>query len=269
MILIEKESAYKIFYFIMAADGTIGSEEIEKLAEIGLDMFGENCADIDERLISECQTIIQEIAVDPNEIYDILSEQIDRELEHTTEDIEKGLPSRQLIWNALLLAYSDGEFDPMERRLLQHAIRRAGMDNSVYMEMEQYIRTAGQIEKELKIQSASMEPYALVRPVVDELETRLFNIKQAVTALIEDELTVSVEKLTIEDDVVDKAQAYVKDLTDPMMQKVNEQAGKLFDGVKQAATPAANDAAKKFGKAFKDLSSKFGKPASESDETQE
>ena len=40
MILIERENAFKIFYLMMAADGTIGSEEKEKLAEIGLDLFG-------------------------------------------------------------------------------------------------------------------------------------------------------------------------------------------------------------------------------------
>ena len=269
MILIERENAFKIFYLMMAADGTIGSEEKEKLAEIGLDLFGENYQEIEPRMVSECQTIVQEIVADPNEAYDILSDQIDKELDHTTEEIEKGLPSRQLIWNLLLMAYSDGEFAPQERRLLQHIVRRANLEKSVFLEMEQYISTADQVEKELRTLSTSMEPYALVRPVVDELETRLFHIKQAVTALIEDELAISVEKLTVEDDVVDKAQAYVKELTDPMMQKVNEQTGKIFEGVKQAAAPAANEAGRKFGKAFKDLSSKFAKPSSQNDQEQE
>ena len=80
MILIERENAFKIFYLMMAADGTIGSEEKEKLAEIGLDLFGENYQEIEPRMVLECQTIVQEIVADPNEAYDILSDQIDKEL---------------------------------------------------------------------------------------------------------------------------------------------------------------------------------------------
>lgn len=255
MDLITKEGAFKVFYCIIAADGTIAAEESEKLDEIGLQLFGENFVDVRDGLLADCETQTASVGDDPDEIYELLSENIEDALNDKTDEPEKGIPSRMLLWNLLLIAHSDGSFDQSEKRLMRKINRKMNIGDSVLFEMEQYISTVGAIEKELERLSDSMEPYKLVRPVVDELENRRETIRQAVMALIEDEVLNPLEKLTVQDDFIDKAQAAIKDSA--AVKKVNEQTNKILGDVKKAAAPAAAEAGKKIGKAFMGFGSKL------------
>ncbi len=257
MKLISKESTFKLFYYIIAADNLITYEETEKMNEIGFQIFGDVYPELRDNLISECEAQISTIKADPNESFDILSEYIETALNDTTDDMEQGVPSRMLLWNLLLISHSDGNYDQTEKRLLKKINRRLNFGDSVLFEMEQYIQSVQSIERELNNLKDSMEPYKDVRPIVDELENRRETIKQAVIALIDDELLLPVEKLVVQDDMIDKAQAAIKEKTDPMMKKVNEQAGKVLGEVKKAAAPAATETGKKLGKAFKGLGSKL------------
>ncbi len=259
MNLITKESAFKIFYYIIAADGMITDEETEKLNEIGLQLFGDGYPVVQNTLMTDCEAKTIGIFDDPDESFDILSDCIEEALNNTTKEADDGIPSRLLIWNLLLIAHSDGDFARNEQRFINKINRKMNLGDSVLFEMEQYINTVQVLENELDKLKDSMEPYKTVRPVVDELEKRLMTIKTAALSLIEDEVLNSVEKLTIQDDVIDKAQSIIKAKTDPMMKKVNEQKEKMFDDVKKAAAPAAAEAGKKIGKAFMGFGSKLMK----------
>lgn len=264
MKLITKESAFKIFYYIIASDGKIAEEETDKLNEIGAQLFGDSYTEVQSELFNECETKTARITDVSEESFDILSELIEEALNSTTDDLPKGIPSRLLVWDLLLIAHSDGDFDRNERRLLRKINRKMGLEDSILYEMEQYIKSVQTIDNELDKLKDSMEPYKFVRPIVDEMENRRNTIKQAAVALIGDEILAPVNKLTVQDDFIDKAQAGIKEKTDPMMKKVNEQAGKVFDGVKKAAAPAAAEAGKKLGKAFLGFGSKLtGKPSSD------
>ncbi len=255
--LISKESAFMIFYYIIACDGMVSKEETEKLDEIGFELFGDVYTDNRDAMIAECEKKTAEISDDPDETFDILSDYIDEALNNTTEVMEKGIPSRLLIWNLLMVAHSDSNYDQNEKRLLRKINRRVNLGDSVLFEMEQYISTVQTIDAELERLNDSMEPYKLIRPIVDELENRRDIIKQAAVTLISDELLDPVEKLAVKDDVIDKAQAVIKEKTDPMMQKVNEQTGKVLGEVRKIAAPAAAEAGKKLGKAFIGFGSKL------------
>ncbi len=257
MKLITKESAFKIFYYFIVSDGKIASEEIEKLEEIGIQLFGDYFSDVRASLVEECKAKISFLGDDQVENFDILSENIVSALNDSTEDMEKGIPARMLIWNLMIIVYSDGEFDQFERRLMRKISRNLNIGDSVLFEMEQYIKTVRTLDGELDKLKDSMDPYKIVRPIVDELENRRDIIKLAAIALINDELNVPVEKLTVQDDVIDKAQAAIKEKTDPMMKKVNEQADRVLSDVKKAAAPVAAEAGKKIGKAFMGFGSKL------------
>ena len=90
---------------------------------------------------------------------------------------------------------------------------------------------------------------------MDDLENRLETIKRAVIDLINDEIMIPVEKLTVQDDFIDKTQAAIKGSA--AMKKVNEQKNKIIDDVKKATAPAASEAGKKIGKAFMGFGSKL------------
>lgn len=257
MNLITKVSAFKIFYYITAADGIITDEETEKLNEIGLQLFGEECQSFLHNLIAECEAKTIGVFDDPDESFDILSDCIEEALNETTEELNDGIPSRLLLWNLLLIAHSDGNFARNEQRFIAKINRKLNLGDSILFEMEQYIKTVQTIEIELDKLKDSMEPYKIIRPVVDDLENRRDTIKTAVLTLISDEVLNPVKKLTVQDDVIDKAQAVIKAKTDPMMKKVNEQRDKMFDDVKKAAAPAAAEAGKKLGKAFIGFGSKL------------
>ena len=257
MQFITKESAFKIFYYIIFSDGVITPEEIEKLDEIGSQIFEAAYSNVRENLLAECRTKIEVIKYYPEDSFDIISENIENALNETTEDPEKGLPKRLLIWNLLLIAHSDGSFEQNERKLLRKINRRLDIGDSVLFEMEQYISTVLTIEKELEELKKSNEPYNSIRPIMEELENRRVTIKNAAVALIGDEMLSTVNKLDIQDDIFDKAQAVIKEKTDPMMKKVNEQAGKVFEDVKKVAAPAAAEAGKRLGKAFMGFGAKL------------
>ena len=121
MILITKESAFKTFYYLIASDGKIASEEMVKLDEIGIQLFGESFQEFREVLISECQRKTASVSGDPDEDFDLIAECVDEALSDTTENVEKGIPSRMMVWNLLLIVHSDGSFDQCEKRLMRKA----------------------------------------------------------------------------------------------------------------------------------------------------
>ena len=257
MQLITKENAFKIFYYIIASDGMITQEEIGKLDEVGAQIFGDDYMDVRNNLIGECQAKMAPITYHPEDSFEIISEAIDDAFQAATDDLLNGIPKRLLVWNLLTIAYSDNNFDQNERKLLRKINRKLELNESVLFEMEQYITTVLGIENELGRLKESMDPYKFVRPLVEELENRRDTIRQAAIALIGDEILSPIEKLDVQDDFIDKAQAAIKERTDPLMKKVNEQTGKVFSDVKKAASPAAEEAGKKIGKAFFEFGSKL------------
>ncbi|MBR6091173.1 MAG: TerB family tellurite resistance protein [Anaerolineaceae bacterium] len=265
MNLIKKESAFKIFYYIIASDGIISAEETEKMDEIGLQLFGNDYGNFRDEIITECKKETDKIIDEPDKAYEILSEYVRTALDDTTVFPDRGIPSRMLIWNLLTLAYSDGDFDQNERRLLERIIRKQKIRESIIFEMEQYIRTVQAIDEELENLKFSTASYETIRPIVDELENRREIIKQAVIDLINDEMVTEVKKLVVQDDVIDKAQAAIRG--NKFVKKANEQTEKIFGDVKKAAAPVAAEAGKKLGKAFMSFGSKLmGKQSSDKDE---
>ena len=101
---------------------------------------------------------------------------------------------RLLVWNMLVIAFSNKNYSSFERKLIKHIVRVWNMDRTVFLEMEQIIKTHADIMAELEYTNQSNRPYSEVRPIVDELERRQKVVLNCAKQLIEDELYIPVEK---------------------------------------------------------------------------
>lgn len=196
MILFEKRAAIKAFYYLMAVDGAVTSEEMKCFNEIGSELdptgFSEYCNEI----ITECEFQLQNI-IDEEDYYEVALEGLDKALVLQSDDVENSVTVRLLVWDMLVIAFSNEDYSSCERRLIKHIVRTMAMDRSVFLEMEQIIKANAAVEKELKWVNQSNRPYDEIRPVVDELERRQKVIISCARQLIEDELYTPIERVAL------------------------------------------------------------------------
>ena len=108
MKLYSARSVLSVFYYLIAIDGEISNDELEKFDEIGKEIDPDNYVSYKECLIEECKRQINSIK-DEEDYYDILLESVDKALmAKNSEDIN--IPSRMLVWNMLVIAFSNGEY---------------------------------------------------------------------------------------------------------------------------------------------------------------
>lgn len=184
---IDKKSALKSFYYLIAIDGIIADSETEQFDFIGSELLPDIYEDIKEDIIAECEKVLSSIAPDDNR-YDVIIENLDEALSVKADSETNGMLSRLLMWDMLTIAYSDDLFSEDERRFTDHTARKLGIDKSIYTEMIQYIGTAVSVQKQLDILTISNRPYAEIRPQVEENEKRKNYIMKSAMQLIEDEI---------------------------------------------------------------------------------
>ena len=193
MLLFKKEAAVKAFYYLMAVDEAITIDEIACFNEIGNELDRVEFPKYREEVINECEQQIKTI-IDAEDHYEVVLEGVDKALSAQTEDIENGVSVRLMVWNMLVIAFSNKNYSAFERRFIKHIVRVLNMDRSVFLEMEQIIKTHSDITSELEWINQSNRPYSEIRPVVVELERRQKTVLACATQLIEDELYTPVEK---------------------------------------------------------------------------
>ena len=266
MTIIKNQSAIKAFYYLMAIDGLVQDEEIKTLDRIGADLDGEHFSEYRDAIIESCNSVINQ-ASKTEDSYDILVEEIDKELSNQTDDAECGISSRMLVWNMLVLSLANGDYDKSESRILRHIVRYFKIEESVFLEMEQLIQSFAAVDNELNSLQSSNLPYSEIRPLVDELENRKKNLSKHASQLVADEIVTPVEAYVAKEDVVDKARSAYHKATDPFFGKVKSSVGSAFDKVKEKAAPATDSVKQGFGKAWGGLKSKFGKKKENEPET--
>lgn len=252
MRLFTKRGAVTAFYYLMAADGEIGAAELEKLDEIGRELDPEHYAEYRERIAEAYEQQIAAAFAD-DEPYDLLSEGVDRALAEVPADDEEGVTPRLLLWDMLVMAGADGQFHPLERRLIKHVARISSIEKSVFLEMEQLIQTGNAIAKELAWLSASERPYAEVRPMVEELQKRQQMILTEAKTLIEDEAAQRVEALTYKPDLIDTAKEKLR----PVATEIGDKTAQAVSSAKEKLTPVASELGEKAGKAFGEAKDKL------------
>ena len=196
MILFEKKAAIKAFYYLMAVDGAIAADEVTCFDEIGNELDPIEFPKYRDEVIDEYEQQIKTI-IDDEDYYEVILEGVDKALSAQTDTAENGVSVRLLVWNLLVIAFSNKNYSSFERRIIKHIVRVWNMDRSVFLEMEQIIKTNADIMSELEWINQSNRPYSEIRPIVDELERRQNTVLNCAKQLIEDELYIPVEKSTL------------------------------------------------------------------------
>ncbi len=268
MKIIRYQSAVKIFYYLMAIDGTIQAEETETLARLGQEIDPEHFAEYQDELIECCHNTV-ESALESGDSYDILSENIDEEFHNQTDDPELGVSSRMLVWNMLVMSMSNEDYDKEESRIIRHMVRLCEIEESVFLEMEQIIQSFVAVDNELKQLQTSSLPYSEIRPLVDELENRKTNLNKHAAQLIADELVTPVEAYEAKEDFVDRTRAAYHKKMDPILQKTGSSISSAFKKVKEKTAPASEKVKGAFGKTWSGIKGKFGSKKTDDSNSEE
>lgn len=251
MKMISTHSALEAIYYLMAIDGSTDAEERARFDEIGFELDRKSFASYRDELAASCDLAIC-AAETGEERYDVIQEALDAALGKKIEPEDQGVTPRLLIWDLFAVAFSNGQYDDREKRLIAHVARIVKVDKSVVLDMEQLLHTAQAVQKELAWAEQSDRPYREIRPLVVELETRLSVILESAKALVEDEVVLD-DPFIDEPDVIEKTISSIGEAVSPVAETVAAKTKETADSVIQAISPLAKKGAKTasglFGKA--------------------
>ena len=176
--------ALSIFYYLMAADGTVQEDELERFNSIFDDM-GDSCIQSKEDLVFACQSHLKVNASAISPLIPAMTcvDQTLLSISAIAED-EVTISPKLLVWNLIAIAHSDGTFDDAERELVNHIARHVGVDETTLLEMESTVLTIYDIERELNWVKTTDRPYLVIESIVNELESRKAAAFEGVQALI-------------------------------------------------------------------------------------
>ena len=235
MKVIETRSALKIFYYLLAIDGTIDEVELGHFRTIGMSMDPINFMDYSQELESECRrTFINQ----SDEYYDLISEAVDDAIAHEAEGDDQGITPRLLIWDLFAAAFSNQEYDESEKRLINHIARKIDVDKSIVLEMEQMMDTLTLIQSEIDRVTQTSRPYSEIRPIIDELEKRQKVITESAEYLIADEIDED-HPYEYKPDFFDKTKSKIDEKVKPVTDKVGQTVKPVTDNVGAVVTPVA------------------------------
>ena len=181
--IVSVKDSLKLIYCLMAADGSISPEEEEKFQEIGnsLDPDFEQWKDELTADLSMKEAVLP----DEDEYFDFIHDYA-AEILYKAEDTGEGIGAKTLIWDLLVMAFSEGDYSANERRLVRFAAKTLSIDPAIPLEMEQTLRTITALDKEEEWLKSMNRPYSVIEEQVNELKERRETIITGVHALIED-----------------------------------------------------------------------------------
>ena len=181
--IVSVKDSLKLIYCLMAADGSISPEEEEKFREIGnsLDPDFEQWKDELTADLSMKEAVLP----DEDEYFDFIHDYA-AEILYKAEDTGEGIGAKTLIWDLLVMAFSEGDYSANERRLVRFAAKALSIDPAIPLEMEQTLRTITALDKEEEWMKSMNRPYSVIEEQVNELKERRETIMTGVHALMED-----------------------------------------------------------------------------------
>lgn len=266
-MLIDKISALKIYYYLIAVDG-VSAVEVEKFDDIGNEILGPEFIDIKENLISECNIVIEKCSSDDR--YTAIENAVDDKLNCVENDCRNGIASRMLIWNLLTIANCDKDFSSLESQLIEHISKTLKIDESIYYEMKQLLFAAESVQNELARLNSSTASYKDIKPLVDENEKRLSTILESVKLLINDEIVneqmqmierkkreKAFEKTSEKIERVAKENGrQISDAVSPVADRVRKKVNPVAQRVSDAVNPVVQKAGEKINPKAQELGEK-------------
>lgn len=181
---LSSDSALRIIYYVMAADGQFHKAEQRRFDEIGAEL-APNFNTIRDPIVTACNAHIAQL-IDPEDYFSILQEGISEAIQTGSNTPGASITPKILIWDLLTIAYSDGQYSDTERMLLKYVVRKLNVDKAVFLEMESSYLTLLDLENELAWVKTTDRPYLTIEAVVNEIADR----KAAITDSIKDLLTL-------------------------------------------------------------------------------
>ena len=166
----------------MAADGKIFHNEEEKFDAIGKEL-DPNFVDHKEQIVKECQIQLDKV-IDTEDYFDALREGVEDALLYMKTTDDTFITPKLLVWDLLTVAYSDEEYNEIERKLIKYIVRKTNIDKAIFLEMESSILTLIDIEKELDWIKTTNKQYLVIEAMVNELKDRRNVIFESVKDLI-------------------------------------------------------------------------------------
>lgn len=179
---ISVKNAMKILYYLMAVDGTIFHNEEEKY-ELMCKELDPNYQTVKDEIVAECKNQIDK-GIDKEDFYEVIQEGVDAAISSMTMFWETSINPKLLVWNMLTVAYSDENYDVAERKLIKFVVRKTGIDQAIFLELESSILTLIDIEKELAWIKTTDRPYMIIEMMVNELADRKNVVFESVKELI-------------------------------------------------------------------------------------
>ena len=243
MVMFSKSSAIKAFYYLMSADGAVTADELDCFDSIGREFDADQFDTYKAEVITACEAQLAS-GIDEEDSYELILEGIDKELAHQSDSVENCITARLLVWNMLVIAFSNTEYSVAERKVIKHIVRVTGIEKSTFLEMEQIMKTNAAVLAELDWIQKSSRPYTEIRPIVDELDRRQQSIIQCAQQLISDELYSPVVKAALPEN---KVYTEVKRLEDNIVKGTVDLGHKTADFTRTAAANFGRQAKKLFG----------------------
>ncbi len=182
--LISTEAALKIIYYLIAVDGQIQQNELEKFDAIGHEMdsqFGMH----KDAILKECQEKVQK-AKEDDEYYYGIRECVHDEIQNSVNGGTGDIQGKLLIWDLLAVSASDGECSQVELLLIRYIAHVLQINQTVLLEMESTVQTMLALDKEEQWLKNSRREYAAVESELNEIADRRQTIMTGIGALITD-----------------------------------------------------------------------------------
>lgn len=175
-------SALKIIYYLMSVDGNINRDEENKFDILGND-FVNDFAGLKKILVEECKVSLVN-TIEAEDYYDVVQEAVEDILLTPLKNDDVCVSTKFLLWNLLAIAYSDENYDDLERKLIKYIVRKLNIDKAIFLEMESSLVTMLDLERELNWIKTTDKPYLTIETMVKELENRKNVIFESVKDMI-------------------------------------------------------------------------------------
>ncbi|MBB5182677.1 TerB family tellurite resistance protein [Catenisphaera adipataccumulans] len=180
--VLSTESAIKIIYYLMVADGKILDIEEKKFEELAKEL-DPHFAEKKDAIMQDCHRELDKV-IDNDDEYDFLQDAVEKALLTSQPSIDAYITPKLLIWDLLTIAYSDGNANDNERRLIKHLVRRLDVDKALFLELESSMQTIMDIEKEINWIKTTDRPYLTIERMVNELNNRRNTVFEGVKDLV-------------------------------------------------------------------------------------
>ena len=174
----------RLIYCMMAADGFVNPEEEEKLIEIGNDLDAD-LEELEKELQNEKALVLKAWSMNEEDYYDFIHAQV-AGIIYEAEDTAGGISARTLLWNLLVMAFSEGNYTDNEKRLIRFITRTLKVDPAIPLEMEQALRTVAALDKEEEWLKTANRSFSAVESQITQVRERREMVIKGVHALIAD-----------------------------------------------------------------------------------